>query len=135
MFADLKHLSHHAAWRRQLEMLLESAGEGIYGIDLRGRCIFINGAGAAMLGYTPDEVVGRNMHYLIHHSHADRSLLPVQDCRIFKAFRDGRGERVDDEVLWRRDGSCFDAQYASYPIRNGPEAVSYTHLDVYKRQH
>lgn len=123
MFADLKHLSHHAAWRRQLEMLLESAGEGIYGIDLRGRCIFINGAGAAMLGYTPDEVVGRNMHYLIHHSHADRSLMPVHDCRIFKAFRDGRGKRVDDEVLWRRDGSCFDAQYASYPIRNDQEVV------------
>ncbi|MEC6410676.1 sensor histidine kinase [Achromobacter xylosoxidans] len=123
MFADLKHLSHHAAWRRQLEMLLESAGEGIYGIDLRGRCIFINGTGAAMLGYTPDEVVGRNMHYLIHHSHADRSLMPVHDCRIFKAFRDGRGERVDDEVLWRRDGSCFDAQYASYPIRNDQEVV------------
>lgn len=123
MFADLKHLSHHAAWRRQLEMLLESAGEGIYGIDLRGRCIFINGAGAAMLGYTPDEVVGRNMHYLIHHSHADRSLMPVHDCRIFKAFRDGRGERVDDEVLWRRDGSSFDAQYASYPIRNDQEVV------------
>lgn len=123
MFADLKHLSHHAAWRRQLEMLLESAGEGIYGIDLRGRCIFINGAGAAMLGYTPDEVVGRNMHYLIHHSHADRSLMPVHDCRIFKAFRDGRGERVDDEVLWRRDGSCFDAQYASHPIRNDQEVV------------
>ncbi|MFY1951941.1 PAS domain S-box protein [Achromobacter xylosoxidans] len=123
MFADLKHLSHHAAWRRQLEMLLESAGEGIYGIDLRGRCIFINGGGAAMLGYTPDEVVGRNMHYLIHHSHADRSLMPVHDCRIFKAFRDGRGERVDDEVLWRRDGSCFDAQYASYPIRNDQEVV------------
>lgn len=123
MFADLKHLSHHAAWRRQLEMLLESAGEGIYGIDLRGRCIFINGAGAAMLGYTPDEVVGRNMHYLIHHSHANRSLMPVHDCRIFKAFRDGRGERVDDEVLWRRDGSCFDAQYASYPIRNDQEVV------------
>lgn len=123
MFADLKHLSHHAAWRRQLEMLLESAGEGIYGIDLRGRCIFINGAGAAMLGYTPDEVVGRNMHYLIHHSHADRTLMPVHDCRIFNAFRDGRGERVDDEVLWRRDGSCFDAQYASYPIRNEQEVV------------
>lgn len=123
MFADLKHLSHHAAWRRQLEMLLESAGEGIYGIDLRGRCIFINGAGAEMLGYTPDEVVGRNMHYLIHHSHASRELMPVHDCRIFKAFRDGRGERVDDEVLWRRDGSCFDAQYASYPIRNEQEVV------------
>ncbi|WP_454674905.1 PAS domain S-box protein [Achromobacter pestifer] len=123
MFADLNHLSHHAAWRRQLEMLLESAGEGIYGIDLRGRCIFINRPGATTLGYTPDEVVGRNMHYLIHHSHANRTLMPVHDCRIFKAFREGRGERVDDEVLWRRDGSCFDAQYASYPILNDQEVV------------
>ena len=57
MFADLHQLSHHHAWRRQLEMLLESAGEGIYGIDLRVRCIFINGAGAAMLGYSPDEML------------------------------------------------------------------------------
>ncbi|KAG1394950.1 hypothetical protein G6F59_014091 [Rhizopus arrhizus] len=123
MFAYLIHLSHHAAWRRQLELLLESAGEGIYGIDLRGRCIFINGPGAAMLGYTPDEVVGRIRHDLIHHSHADRALMPVHDCRIFRAYREGRGERVDDEVLWRRDGSCFDAQYASYPILNDQEVV------------
>lgn len=50
MFADLHHLSHHAAWRRQLEMLLESAGEGIYGTDLKGRCVFINRVGAEMLG-------------------------------------------------------------------------------------
>ncbi|KAG1244369.1 hypothetical protein G6F65_021845 [Rhizopus arrhizus] len=104
MIAHLTHLSPHAACRRQMELPLDSAGEGIYGIDLRGRCIFINGPGAAMLGYTPDEVVGRNMHYLIHHSHADRALMPVHDCRIFRAFREGRGERVDDEVLWRRDG-------------------------------
>ena len=123
MFADLKHLSHHAAWRRQLEMLLESAGEGIYGIDLRGRCIFINGAGAELLGYTPDEIVGRNMHYLIHHSYADDRLMHVHDCRIFKAFSEGLGVRVDDEVLWRRDGSCFDAEYGSYPIHDGDQVV------------
>lgn len=123
MFADLKHISHHAAWRRQLEMLLESAGEGIYGIDLRGRCIFINRAGADMLGYAPDEVVGRNMHYLIHHSHPDLTLMHVQHCRIFQAFREGRGVRVEDEVLWRRDGSCFDAQYASYPIHDNDRVV------------
>lgn len=118
MFADLHQLSHHHAWRRQLEMLLESAGEGIYGIDLRGRCIFINGAGAAMLGYSPDEMLGRNMHYLIHHSHPNRALMPVHDCRIFRAFQEGRGVRVEDEVLWRRDGSAFPAEYASYPIRD-----------------
>jgi PAS domain S-box-containing protein len=123
MFADLHNLSHHAAWRRQLEMILESTGEGIYGIDLKGRCIFINEAGAALVGYTPDEVLGRSMHYLIHHSHADATLMPVHECRIYRAFREGRGIRVDDEVLWRRDGSSFPAEYASYPIRDGETVV------------
>ncbi|WP_144638049.1 PAS domain-containing sensor histidine kinase [Bordetella genomosp. 13] len=136
MFADLNHLSHHAAWRRQLETLLESAGSGIYGIDLRGRCIFINRAGAALLGYTPDEVVGRNMHYLIHHSHADAQLMPVHDCRIFKAFRVGRGEQADDEVLWRRDGSSFPAEYASYPIHDNDQVVGavVTFSDISQRK-
>ena len=136
MFADLHHLSNHAAWRRQLELLLESAGEGIYGIDLRGRCIFINRAGAELLGYTPDEVLGRNMHYLIHHSHADTSLMPVHDCRIFKAFQQGQGVRVEDEVLWRRDGSSFPAEYASYPIRDGERVVGavVTFTDITERK-
>lgn len=123
MFANLHNLSHHAAWRRQLELILESTGEGIYGIDLRGRCIFINEAGAKMLGYTPDEVLGRSMHYLIHHSHADETLMPVHECRIYKAFKEGHGIRVDNEVLWRRDGSSFPAEYASYPIRDGDSVV------------
>jgi PAS domain S-box-containing protein len=123
MFAHLHQISHHAAWRRQLELLLESTGDGLYGIDLKGRCIFINEAGARMLGYTPDEVLGRNMHYLIHHSRADASLMPVHDCRIFRAFQDGQGCRVDDEVLWRRDGSSFEAHYASYPILDGTKVL------------
>ncbi|WP_459615224.1 sensor histidine kinase [Bordetella sp. 2513F-2] len=136
MFADLHHLSHHAAWRRQLEMLLESAGEGIYGIDLRGRCIFINGTGARMLGYTADEIVGRNMHYLIHHSRQDATLIPLCDCRIFRAFRDGKGERADDEVLWRRDGTCFPAHYASHPILDGEQVVGavVTFSDISERK-
>ena len=136
MFADLKHLSHHAAWRRQLEMLLESAGEGIYGIDLNGRCIFINGTGADTLGYAPDELIGRNMHYLIHHSRPDATLLPVHDCRIFQAFRQGKGVRVDDEVLWRRDGTSFAAQYASHPIRDNDQVVGavVTFSDISERK-
>ena len=136
MFANLHHLSHHAAWRRQLEMLLESAGEGIYGIDLNGRCIFINRAGAEMLGYTPDEVLGRNMHYLIHHSRPNCELMPVHDCRIFKSFKEGSGCRVEDEVLWRRDGSAFPAEYASYPIRDGEVVVGavVTFMDITERK-
>ncbi len=137
MFADLHQLSHHHAWRRQLESLLESAGEGIYGIDLRGRCIFINPAGAELLGYSPDEVLGRNMHYLMHHSHGNGALMPVQECRIFQAFREGRGVRVDDEVLWRRDGSAFAAEYASYPIRDAGRVVGavVTFSDISARKH
>ncbi len=136
MFGHLNHLSHHAAWRRQLEMLLESAGEGIYGIDLHGRCIFINRAGAELLGYEADEVLGRQMHYLIHHSHGNGARMPVEDCRIFKAFKDGCQCRVDDEVLWRRDGSAFPAEYASYPIRDGQLVVGavVTFSDITERK-
>ncbi|CAN5316136.1 hypothetical protein BH09PSE6_BH09PSE6_21810 [soil metagenome] len=136
MFATLNQLSHHHAWRRQLEMLLDSAGDGIYGIDLAGRCIFINHAGAAMLGYTPDEVLGRNMHYLMHHTHADQRPYPVHDCRIFRAFQLGQGVRVDDEMLWRRDGSGFAAEYASHPIREDGAVVGavVTFSDITERK-
>ncbi|CAN5496179.1 hypothetical protein BH11PSE11_BH11PSE11_13230 [soil metagenome] len=136
MFANLHQLSHHAAWRRQLEMLLESTGEGIYGVDLKGRCIFINGAGAQMLGYTPDEILGRNMHFLIHHSHANHDLMPLHDCRIFKAFEEGQGCRVEDEVLWRRDQTSFPAEYASYPILDGQCVVGavVTFSDISERK-
>jgi signal transduction histidine kinase len=76
------------------------------------------------------------MHYLIHHSRSDSSLMPVHDCRIFNAFRDGAGCRVDDEVLWRRDGSCFAAEYASYPIRDGAAVVGavVTFTDITERK-
>lgn len=104
-------------------MLLESAGEGIYGIDQGGRCIFINRAGAELLGYAPDEVLGRNMHYLIHHTHEDNTRYPVEHCPIFRAFKEGRGIREESEVLWRRDGSSFPAEYTSYPIRDDGRVV------------
>jgi PAS domain S-box-containing protein len=136
MFANLHPLSHHAAWRKQLELLLESAGEGIYGIDLKGRCIFINGAGARMLGYTPDEVLGRHMHYLIHHSHHSHDLMSVDECRIFRAYREGLGCHVEDEVFWRRDGGSFPVAYTSYPIRDGALVVGavVTFSDITERK-
>jgi PAS domain S-box-containing protein len=103
-------------WRDQLQLLLESTGEGIFGIDLRGCCTFINRAGAQLLGYSAEEVLGRNMHCLIHHAHPDGSHYPEDDCPIFRAFRQGLPCRIDSEVLWRRDGSSFPAEYSSYPI-------------------
>ncbi len=103
-------------WQHQLGLLLESTGEGIFGIDLGGHCVFINRAGAQMLGHERDEVLGKNMHWLTHHSHADGSRYADTDCPIFNAFRRGDSCRIDTEVFWRADGSSFAVEYSSYPI-------------------
>lgn len=105
-----------AAWSERLQLLLESTGEGIFGIDLAGRCTFVNRAAAEMLGYRTEQVHGRNMHELIHHTHADGRHYPECDCPIFNAFRRGLPCRIDSEVLWRGDGSSFSAEYSSHPI-------------------
>lgn len=121
---------------RARETLLESTGEGIYGIDRRGRCTFLNRAGSEMLGYAPEEVLGRNMHDLIHHSREDGSPYPVEECSIFRAFRRGEGVRVTDEVLWRKDGTSFPADYSSFPIREDDEVAGavVTFTDVTRRR-
>lgn len=104
-----------------VRLLLDSTAEGIYGIDLEGKCTFCNSACVTILGYThPHDLLGKDMHQLIHHSHHDGTCFPVEECRIFKAFKSGEGSHVDDEVLWRADGTSFIAEYWSYPqIRDG----------------
>ena len=72
-----------------------------------------------MLGYRADDVLGQDVHALIHHTRPDGSPYPAEDCPIYRTFRAGKGCRVDDEVLWRRDGTAFPAEYASYPLRGG----------------
>ena len=106
-------------WADQLTLLLESTGEGIFGVDMQGRCSFVNRAAAQMLGHASEAILGRNMHELIHHSHADGRHYPESDCPIFNAFREGLPCRIDSEVLWRADGSSFSAEYSSYPIVDG----------------
>ena len=107
------------AWTRRLGLMLESTGDGIFGVDNAGCCTFVNRAAAEMLGYPTDQVLGRNMHALIHHSHADGRHYPEAECPIFNAFRQGLPCRIDSEVLWRADGSPFSAEYSSHPIVDG----------------
>lgn len=127
-------------WRDRLALLLESTGEGMFGVDMTGRCVFINRAAAQMLGYTAAEALQRNMHELIHHSHPDGRHYPERDCPIFAAFRQGLPCRIDDEVLWRKDGSCFAAEYSSHPIVEhtaaGPVTVGAvaTFVDISRRK-
>ncbi len=131
------HQASHVAWRDKLTLLLESTGDGIYGIDLAGCCTFINRAGAAMLGYTVEQVLGKNMHALIHHSHEDGGRYPEDACPIFLAFRTGQPCRVDQEVFWRADGSCFATEYSSHQIVDLGEVrgAVITFSDISQRRH
>ena len=105
----------------KIHLLLNSTAEAIYGIDMKGDCTFCNATCLRLLGYQhPDELFGKNMHWLIHGKYADGSIFPLEKCRIFMAFNSGERMHVDDEVLWRFDGTFFPAEYWSYPqIRDG----------------
>lgn len=105
--------------RRLIEhnrLLLESTGEGIFGVDRQGRCSFINHAGVAMLGYHSEEICQADIHKLIHHTHADGSPYPKEQCPVYQAYRDGRSSRVDSEILWRKNGSSFPVEYSASPV-------------------
>lgn len=101
----------------RLEQLLNSTEEGIYGIDEKGWCTFANEACARMLGYDGrHQLVGKNMHELIHHSHEDGSKFEEEDCPIYGAFLDGEAAHVTGEVFWKEDGTKFPVEYRSSPL-------------------
>jgi len=121
----------------KVRLLLDSTGEGIYGIDLGGKCIFCNKAFLRMLGYrSSEDVLGRDMHALIHHSRPDGTPYPVQSCRIYHACWRGAGVHVDDEVLWRPDGTYFPVEYWSYPVDRDGQLIGavVTFVDISERK-
>ncbi len=120
----------------QLRAILDSTAEAIYGTDLEGICTFCNTACLRMLGYDhQDQLIGQNMHRLIHHSHRDGSPFPEQDCLISQSFKQGEGIHVDDEVFWRSDGTCIPVEYWSYPQRRNGIIVGTvaTFVDISER--
>jgi len=99
------------------ELILESAGEGIYGLDTEGRTTFVNPIAARMLGYKPEDLIGQKHHELVHHSRPNGMPYPHEMCPIYAAFKDGAVHRnVGDEVFWRKDGTSFPVNYTSTPI-------------------
>ncbi|WP_158680013.1 PAS domain S-box protein [Deinococcus sp. NW-56] len=97
--------------------LLESAGEGIFGVDLAGHTTFANPAALAMTGYSLGEMLGRPQHALLHHTRAGGEPYPEDDCLIRHSQLDGQVRRSDGEVFWRRDGSSFPVAYIATPLR------------------
>ena len=100
-----------------LELILESIGEGVHGIDRNGRITFVNSAAARMLGWNVEELIGKPQHVLIHHSRRDGSPFPEDKCEILAAMRDGRVHHRDEEGFWRKDGTRFPVDYIATPLR------------------
>ena len=107
----LKRLHHHN------ELILNSAAEGIIGVDFQGNHTFVNPSAAGMLGYEAEELLGKHSHSILHHSKADGSIYPEDECPIYTTIKDGKVHHsIRDEVFWRKDGTCFSVAYSSDPI-------------------
>jgi len=107
--------------KTQHQRILDAAGEGIYGLDREGRITFSNAAATAMLGWKLEDVAGKPAHNVHHHSHADGSAYPREECPIYAALSDGQVHRVDNEVFWNVDGSAVPVEYTSTPMFEADE--------------
>ena len=123
--------------KNRLQLILDSAAEGVYGIDLDGNCTFCNVSCLHMMGYdNAEELLGKNMHALLHHSYRDGSLMQPQDCKILKAVMRGEAVEDEDEVFWRKDGSFFDVSYHAHPQIHAGHVVGavVTFTDITERK-
>jgi PAS domain S-box-containing protein len=121
----------------KFKLLLNSAAEAIYGLDMNGNCTFCNKAAIEILGLGSEEdVLGKNMHDIIHYAHADGSSYHMQECKVYQAFQEKKGTHIDDEVLWRMDGTPFPAEYWSYPMYRDNEVIGavVTFIDITERK-
>src|ERR671913_1270257 len=121
---------------QQHEMVLKSAGEGIFGLDLHGELTFVNPAASDMTGWSTQDLLDRPMHNLLHHTKPDGAHYPREECPIYAALEDGITHSRDDEVFWRKDGTRFPVEYISSPIFEDGEIVGavVTFRDITERK-
>ena len=105
------------------KLILEAAGEGIYGLDCEGNTTFVNPSASAMLGYSVEELIGQPMHALLHHTKPDGSHYHKEDCPIYAAFKDGAVHHIEDDIFWRKDSTSFPVSFTSTPIKKGDKVT------------
>jgi two-component system, sensor histidine kinase and response regulator len=119
-------------------LILESSAEGIFGTDTEGRITFVNPAVCRMLGFSAKELIGQPSHAAFHHHRPDGSEYPKEDCPMFAAYKHGKASRIDDEFLWRKDGSGLPVEYGATPMLKDGEIVgaviSFTDITLRKQQ-
>lgn len=98
------------------QLLLKAVGEGIYGVNAEGKATFVNPAAERILGWTAEELVGKKIHPIMHHTHPDGGHYHAHDCPIYAAFHDGEVHRVENEVFWHKDGTAIPVEYISTPV-------------------
>jgi two-component system sensor histidine kinase/response regulator len=125
------------AGQERNRLILESAAEGIFGVDPEGRITFVNSAVTEMLYFSPEELIGRGSHAIIHHHRPDGSPYPMEECPMYAAYMQGTSSRIDDEFLWRKDGTGLPVEYGAMPIfKDGVilgAVISFTDITERKR--
>ncbi len=116
--SERKHLERELAAREeQLRQILDSSSEGVFGVDQHGVVTFVNPACCRMLGYAPAQLIGQQVHALIHHHHSDGRDYPLESCPMWAAYTRGETHHIEDECLWRANGSQLPVSYGATPIR------------------
>ncbi|PSB06885.1 histidine kinase [Pleurocapsa sp. CCALA 161] len=128
--ADLERVSH------QNELILNSAGEGIYGLDLKGRITFINPAAAQILGYDVKELQNQPMQEIVNHSTAEGIVYPWSKNPIYQTIQTGKVHHVTNEIFTHKDKSSFPVEYVSTPILEKEQIVGAVVIfkDITERQ-
>jgi diguanylate cyclase (GGDEF)-like protein/PAS domain S-box-containing protein len=121
---------------REQEVILESAAEGILGLDHEGKVSFANPAAADLLGWLPDELTGRSIHDLVHGPRREAPPHALDQCPVLVALRTGAVQHMEEDVFWRQDGASFPVHYTSSPIleRGAPTGAVVTFNDVTERK-
>jgi two-component system, OmpR family, sensor histidine kinase VicK len=124
------------ALTQQHQSILDSVGDGIWGMDMEGKLTFINRSAAQMLGYSAQELLGKEMHALIHHSRADGTPYPVEECPIMGSAKRETPLHIDDDVFWRKDGRLLPVEYVACPlVANGHvDGIVVAFADVTERR-
>jgi PAS domain S-box-containing protein len=108
---------------RQNELILHSVGEGICGLDVDGNITFINPSAARIIGWDPEESIGRNAHATFHHTRPDGCSYPVEECPVHSALRNGNAEHITNEEFVRQDGTRFPVEFMTTPIMEEGQVV------------
>src|SRR6185369_14364101 len=118
------------------QALLEALGEGVFGVDHRGLCTFINPAALTMLGYVQDDVLGKSFHHLLHCSVDPVYQEQEEDCPVCGTLNDGISRKTDDAVFLRKDGTHLPVSLSVSPIgsRNGGGGVVTVFRDLTRRK-